>query len=180
MYAFLCHFSLWVQGPLHETNKFVFLSDWNIEEKNTLCDIPLGHSHTHTRARARARSVGLFEKIGFKRWFEGSEGVGWPDFVRECSRQHKKMTSDQASVYLQREDREWKYHKVNEAGGLACRFSAVQSSSQEQSSWGNHNREEHLYCIRELMGNQWRETKWGEMLSFVCRWSLLLNSLWLQ
>ena len=55
----------------------------------------------------------------------------------ECSRQpvqHRKMTFDQASVCVQREYREWKYQKMSEVGGLAYRFSGVQSSSQEQSS----------------------------------------------
>ena len=32
------------------------------------------------------------------------------------------------------EYREWKYQKMSEVGGLADRFSGVQSSSQEQSS----------------------------------------------
>ena len=43
------------------------------------------HTHAHTRARAQTRtqSIGLLEKMCFKWWFEGWEGVGWPDFVRE-------------------------------------------------------------------------------------------------
>ena len=56
---------------------------------------------------------------------------------KECSRQsaqHKKMTSDQVSVFVQREGREWRYQKMSVVDGLACRFSGVQSSSQEQSS----------------------------------------------
>ena len=54
----------------------------------------------------------------------------------ECSRlsaQHKRMTFDQASVCVQWEHREWKYQKMSEVGGLAYRFSGVQSSRQEQS-----------------------------------------------
>ena len=56
----------------------------------------------------------------------------------ECSRQtvrHKKMTSDQASVWcVLRKDREWKYQRMSVIDGLAYSFSRVQSSSQEQSS----------------------------------------------
>ena len=55
--------------------------------------------------------------------------------------QHKKMTSDQASGCVQREDRAWKYQKMSLVGELACRFSGVQSSSQEQLSCSNYNRE---------------------------------------
>ena len=47
--------------------------------------------------------------------------------------QHKKMTPDQASVCVQRGDREWQYQKMSEVCGLAYRFSGVRSSSQEQS-----------------------------------------------
>ena len=54
---------------------------------------------------------------------------------------HKKMTFGQASVCVLREYREWKYQKMSEVGGLAYRFSGFQSSSQEQSSRGNYNRE---------------------------------------
>ena len=53
----------------------------------------------------------------------------------ECSRlpaQHKKLTFVQASVCGQWEYREWKYQKMSEVGGLAHRFSGVQSISQEQ------------------------------------------------
>ena len=35
----------------------------------------------------------------------------------------------------------WKYQKMSKVGRLASRFSGVQSSSQEQSSWANYNRE---------------------------------------
>ena len=115
------------------------------------------------------QSVGLLKNISFKWWFEGWDRVGWPGFRKgECSRlltQHKKMTFDQASVCVQWEYREWKYQKMSEVGGLAYRFSGVQSSSQEQSSWGNYNREKSLYCIRESMGNQWSGARWGEMWS---------------
>ena len=55
----------------------------------------------------------------------------------ECSRlpaQHHKMTFDQASVCVQWEYREWKYQKMSEVGGLANRFSGVQSSSQSSKS----------------------------------------------
>ena len=68
----------------------------------------------------------------------------------ECSRQtaqHKKMTSDQASVYVQRKERKWTYQKMSVVGGLACRFSEVQSSSQEQSSCGNNNTEKRVYTV---------------------------------
>ena len=45
----------------------------------------------------------------------------------------KGKTSDQASscCCLGWEDREWNYQKMSIAGGLACRFSRVQSSSQQ-------------------------------------------------
>ena len=50
----------------------------------TLCDRPLVlplslpiSPPTHTQ------SVGLLKKISFKWWFEGWDGVGWPDFIRE-------------------------------------------------------------------------------------------------
>ena len=72
-----------------------------------------------------------------------------------CSRllaQHKKMTFDQANVCVQWEYREWKYQKMSEVGGLAYRFSGVQSSSQEQSSWCNYNREKRI-CTVSM--NQW-------------------------
>ena len=41
---------------------------------------------------------------------------------------------------------------MSEVGGLAYRFSRVQSSSQEQSSLGNHNREKRVCTISV---NQW-------------------------
>ena len=91
-------------------------------------------------------------------WFRKGERFRLPA-------QHKKMTFDQASVCVQWKYREWKYQKMSEVGRLAYRFSGVQSSSQEQSSWGNYNREKSLYCIRESMGNQWRGARWGEMWS---------------
>ena len=105
--------------------------------------LPLPFPHT--------QSVGLLKKIWFKWWFGGWDGVGWPDFRKgECSRlpaQHKKMTFDQASVCIQWECREWKYQKMSEVGGLAYRFSGVQSSSQEQLSWGNYNREKRVFTV---------------------------------
>ena len=59
------------------------------------------------------------------------------------------MTFDQASVCVQWEYREWKYRKMSEAGGLAYsyRFSGVQSSSQEQSSLGNYNRQKRVCTV---------------------------------
>ena len=57
------------------------------------------------------------------------------------------MTFDQASVCVQREYREWKYQKMSEDDGLAYRFSGVQSSSQEQSSGGNYNREKRVCTV---------------------------------
>ena len=44
------------------------------------------------------------------------------------------MTFDQASVYVQREYREWKYQKMSEVGGLAYRFSGVHFSQVVRSS----------------------------------------------
>ena len=81
----------------------------------------------------------------------------WMTWFREeeCSRlpaQHKKMTFDQASVCVQWECREWKHKKMSEVGGLAYRFSGVQSSSQEQLSWGNYNRERQVCTVSV---NQW-------------------------
>ena len=55
------------------------------------------------------------------------------------------------SVCIQWEYREWKYQK-NEVGGLAYRFLGVHSSSQEQSSLGNYNREKRV-CTASV--NQW-------------------------
>ena len=50
-------------------------------KKISLCDRPLvlppPPPHTHTK------SVGLLKEVSFKWWFEGWDGVGWPDFVRE-------------------------------------------------------------------------------------------------
>ena len=63
------------------------------------------------------------------------------------SAQRKKIAYDQTSVCVQWEYREWKYQKMNEVGGLAYRFSGVQSSSQEQSSWGNYNREKRVCTV---------------------------------
>ena len=80
----------------------------------------------------------------------------------ECSRlsaQHKKMTFDQASVCVQREYREWKYQKMSEVGGLAYRFSGVQSSSQEQSSWGNYNREKRVLLYPWINGQPMKRCK---------------------
>ena len=81
----------------------------------------------------------------------------WMTWFRkgQCSRlppQPKKMTFDQASVCVQWEYREWKYQKMSEVGGLAYRFSGVQVSSQEQSSWGNDNREKRVCTVSV---NQW-------------------------
>ena len=36
---------------------------------------------------------------------------------------------------------------MSEVGGLACRFSEVQSSSQEQSSCDNYNREKRVCTV---------------------------------
>ena len=114
--------------------------------------------------------------MGFKRWFEGWEEVGWPDFIRECSRQTvqlKEMTSNQENVCLQRDDREWKNQKISIAGGLACRFSEVQSSSQEQPSWGNYNREKRVFKKIFLMGisglfpsYRWLKKSWKDFVLF--------------
>ena len=76
----------------------------------------------------------------------------WMTWFREgkCTRlpaQQEKMTFDQASVCVQREYREWKYQKKSENGWLAYRFSGVQSSSQEKSSWGNYNREKRVCTV---------------------------------
>ena len=73
----------------------------------------------------------------------------------ECSRlpaQHKKMTFDQVSVCVLWEYREWKYQKMSEVGRLAYGFSGVQSSSQEQLSWGTRNREKRVCTVSV---NQW-------------------------
>ena len=48
--------------------------------------------------------------------------------------QHKKMTAESASVCAQRENREWKYQKMSVVGGLAGRFSGLESSTQQQLS----------------------------------------------
>ena len=69
---------------------------------------------------------------------------------RECSRlpaPHKKMTFDQANVRVQWEYRGLKYKKKSEVGGLAYRFSGVQSSIKKQSSWGNYNREKRVCTV---------------------------------
>ena len=63
------------------------------------------------------------------------------------SAQRKKIAYDQTSVCVQWEYREWKYQKMSEVGGLAYRFSGVQTSSQEQSSWGNYNREKRVCTV---------------------------------
>ena len=62
------------------------------------------------------------------------------------------MTFDQARVCIQWEYREWKYQKMSEVGGLASRFSGVQSSSQEQLSWRDYNRKKRV-CTVSM--NQW-------------------------
>ena len=36
--------------------------------------------------------VGLLEKISFKRWFKGWEGVRWPDFVRKSVQDRQRST----------------------------------------------------------------------------------------
>ena len=76
----------------------------------------------------------------------------WKTWFREgeCSRQpvqHKKMTFDQTIVCVQREYRELKYQNMSEVGGFAFRFSGVRSSSQEQLSWGNYNREKRVCTV---------------------------------
>ena len=78
-------------------------------------------------------------------WFRKGESSRLPA-------QHKKMIFDRACVCVQWEYREWKYRKMSEVGGLAYRFSGVQSSSQEQSSWGNYNRETRVCTVSV---NQW-------------------------
>ena len=73
----------------------------------------------------------------------------------KCTRlpaQHEKMTFDQASVCVQWEYRDWKYQKISEVGRLAYRFLVLQSSSQEQSSWSNYNREKRVCTVSV---NQW-------------------------
>ena len=73
----------------------------------------------------------------------------------KCSRQtaqHKEMASDQASVCIKKKDGEWKYQKISVVCELVCRFPDVQSSSQEQSSLGNYNREKRVCTVSE---NQW-------------------------
>ena len=42
-----------------------------------------------------------------------------------------------------------KRQKMSEVSGLAYRFSGVQSSSQEQSSLGNYNREKRVCTVSE-------------------------------
>ena len=73
-------------------------------------------------------------------WFRKGE-------YSRLSAQHKKMIFDQVSECVQWEYREWKYRKMSEVGGLAYRFSGVQSSSQEQSSWGNYNRAKRVCTV---------------------------------
>ena len=65
----------------------------------------------------------------------------------ECSRQmvqHKKMTSDLASVCVHRKDRECKYQKMSVVGRLDCRFSGVQSINHKQSRRGNFHKEKRV------------------------------------
>ena len=75
--SFLCHFSFGAQGPLHETKRTN-----NKKKTCTLCDRPLSHTHTqmHTHTYVHActctQSVGLLEKIGFKRWYATGRGGG--------------------------------------------------------------------------------------------------------
>ena len=42
---------------------------------------------------------------------------------------------------------------------------SVQSSRQERSSWGRCSTEKRVYCIRQSMGSQWREARWGDTCS---------------
>ena len=42
---------------------------------------------------------------------------------------------------------------------------SVQSSRQERSSWGRRSTEKRVYCIRQSMGSQWREARWGDTCS---------------
>ena len=42
------------------------------------------------------------------------------------------MNFDQASVFVQREDRQWEYQRLSVVGGLAYRFSGVQVTSEQQ------------------------------------------------
>ena len=81
------------------------------------------------------------------------------------------MTTDRASVYVRRENREWKYQEMSVVGGLACRFSEVQSSSQEQPSWGNYNREKRVFKKFFLMGisglfpsYRWLKKSWKDFV----------------
>ena len=48
--------------------------------------------------------------------------------------QHQKKKTDQASVYTQREDSEWKYQKKSVAGVLVCKLSvpATQATQTDQ------------------------------------------------
>ena len=72
--------------------------------------------------------------------------------------QYKYKISDRASVFAQREDREWNYQKKSVAGTLVCKLSGVQSSTQKRSSWGGRSTEKRV-CI--VFVNQWAAS--GEM-----------------
>ena len=93
-------------------------------------------------------------------WFHKGESSRLPA-------QRKKMIFERASVRVQWEYREWKYQKMSEVGGLAYRFSGVQSNGQEQSSLDNYNREKRVWTVsvNQWAGNQWREARWEEMWS---------------
>ena len=102
----------------------------------------------------------------FESCFGGLEVVGCPDFVKESvpdTIRHTKKTSGQTSDCVQREDRKWKYQKMDVFGGSVYKCSWVQSSSQELRQL--QRREESLYCMRESIGSQWREARWAEMWS---------------
>ena len=94
MHSFLCHFSFGAQGPLHETKE---VGKKTTTKKHTLCDRPLVLSLSLSLSLflSHTQSVGLLKKISFKWWFEGWDGVGWPDFVREsvpdCRRSIRKL-----------------------------------------------------------------------------------------
>ena len=84
--------------------------------------------------------------------------LDWPDFVKESvpdrwqSIRKWPLTMQVCACRGKTENgsiRRW-------AGRLACRFSEVQSYSQEQLSWGNCNREKRVWTVFK---NQWAKNE---------------------